>query len=175
MTGPASRQYAGAVSRTVAFVTDALLVSVATGGALAVALLVGAAVNTGADDLSGAAVALVAALLPAVLMLYNWLFWALAGRTPGMALLGLRVVAVGGGPASWLSALVRAVVLAWLPVGALWALVDRRGQALHDKLARTIVVREVAAVPEVGSADAAHGVRSNRAVAPVRQRWPASS
>ena len=46
-------------------------------------------------------------VLPAMFALYNALFWALAGRTPGMAVLGLRVVgtrrrhgvlAVGAGP-----------------------------------------------------------------------------
>jgi uncharacterized RDD family membrane protein YckC len=32
-------------------------------------------------------------------------------------------------------------VLAYFPIGALWCLVDRRHQAIHDKLARTAVVR----------------------------------
>jgi uncharacterized RDD family membrane protein YckC len=32
-------------------------------------------------------------------------------------------------------------VLACFPIGALWLLVDRRRQALHDKIARTVVVR----------------------------------
>jgi uncharacterized RDD family membrane protein YckC len=171
VTEPGSTQYAGAVSRTAAFVTDALLVAVVAAGGLVVVLLVSAAVSTAADDLSRTAVPLVAALLPLGLALYNWLFWALAGRTPGMALLGLRVVAVDGRAASSFAALVRAVVLAGLPIGALWVLVDRRGQGLHDKLARTTVVCEVNA----GRAEAAQGDRANRAVAPVRQRWSASS
>jgi uncharacterized RDD family membrane protein YckC len=58
-----------------------------------------------------------------------------------MALLGVRVVRVDGRPVGRLAALVRAVVLAYFPIGALWFLVDSRHQGLHDKLARTAVVR----------------------------------
>lgn len=54
-----------------------------------------------------------------------------------MAVLGVRVVATSGHRPSWLAALVRAVVLVYFPLGATWALVDRRHQAVHDKLART--------------------------------------
>ncbi|GAA4736177.1 RDD family protein [Phytohabitans rumicis] len=141
MTAPAHREYAGVVSRAVAYVLDALLVTVATGGAVVVVVLVGAAVSTTAGDFAQTLVPLTLAALPAVLTLYDWCFWTLAGRTPGMALLGVRVVTVDGGRVSWLAALVRAVVLAYFPVGALWAVVDRRGQGVHDKLARTTVVR----------------------------------
>lgn len=168
MTGPSQQQYAGFVSRAVAYVVDALLVTLATAGGLVVVVLVGAAVSTAADDHVDAFVAVSVAALPTVFALYNACFWALAGRTPGMALLGVRVVAGGGLPVSWLAALVRAAVLAYFPVGALWALVSRRAQGVHDKLARTTVVRVVPVT-------AGQGVRANRTVRPVRQRWSASS
>lgn len=65
---------------------------------------------------------------------------ALAGRTPGMAALGLRVLSLRDGrPAlGLLPAIVRTVVLATFVL----ALVsDRDGRGLHDRLAGTVVVR----------------------------------
>ncbi len=81
--------------------------------------------------------------LPALLVSYDVVFWGLTGRTPGMALLGVRVTSTAGRPVSWTAALIRAVVLAYFPIGSLWSIVDRRHQAVHDKLARTVVVRTV--------------------------------
>jgi uncharacterized RDD family membrane protein YckC len=72
---------------------------------------------------------------------YCAVFWLLAGRTPGMALLGLRVVRTDGRPVRWFGVLLRGVLLAYFPVGALWLVVDRRHQAVHDKVARTLVIR----------------------------------
>jgi uncharacterized RDD family membrane protein YckC len=51
-------------------------------------------------------------------------------------------------------------VLAYFPIGAVWALVDGRHQAIHDKLARTVVVR--VPTPARGSPVAAD--RGTRAV-----------
>jgi len=141
VTEVARREYAGIVSRAIAYVIDALIVTVVAAGVMVVVVSVSAVVSTQARDLARAAVPVFLILLPTVLALYSFLFWALAGRTPGMALLGVRVTAVSGRPVAWLPSLVRAVVLAYFPVGALWLLVDRRGQGLHDKLARTMVVR----------------------------------
>lgn len=141
MTTPADRGYAGAVSRTLAFGLDAALVATAATGAALAILLIGSVLGTSDRELARAVAPAFAAALPALLAVYNTVFWALAGRTPGMALLGIRVVATRDRPVSWLSALVRAVVLGYFPIGALWCLVDRRSQAVHDKLARTVVVR----------------------------------
>ena len=73
--------------------------------------------------------------------------WARLGATPGKFLLGLKVVdAKSGGPPAWRQAALRAAgyVLSALPLyaGFLWALADREGRALHDRLARTRVVDE---------------------------------
>jgi len=159
VTGPAHREYAGIVSRAVAYVTDALVVTVVALGATVVVVLVGAAVSLRTPDLARAVVPVLVVLLPAVLAAYSWVFWALAGRTPGMTLLGVRVVRVDGGQVSWPAALIRAVVLAFFPVGALWLLVDRRAQGVHDKLARTTVVRVVdaAAAPRLGEGAVSEG------------------
>jgi uncharacterized RDD family membrane protein YckC len=133
--------YAGSVSRSIAYVVDALIVSILAIGAVTAVTLVAAAVGAQARDLAHAVVSVSVVLLPSLLALYMALFWILAGRTPAMALLGLRVVRSDGGPVGWFSALVRAAVLAYFPIGALWLLVDRRHQGIHDKLARTVVVR----------------------------------
>ena len=141
MTDAVSREYAGPVSRTLAYGMDALIVVVAFTATAVVVGMIASVVGAQARDLARAAASAYLVVLPAAFAVYNALFWVLAGRTPAMALLGLRVVAVRGRPVSWLSALLRAVVLAYFPIGALWALVDRRHQALHDKVAGTTVVR----------------------------------
>lgn len=76
-------------------------------------------------------------------LLYHAGFWVLAGQTPGKAFLGLAVIRVEGGPLRLGAAIVRWLGY-WLSgilfLGYLWILVDDRRQALHDKLARTLVV-----------------------------------
>ena len=141
------REYAGFVSRTWAFLADAAVVALVAFGAVAVVALVTLVVGAQGRHLARTMASVLAVALPALLAVYAGAFWALAGRTPGMALLGLRVVSTAGRPARWLSCAIRAVVLAYFPIGALWCLVDRRHQAIHDKLARTAVVRTVPASP----------------------------
>jgi uncharacterized RDD family membrane protein YckC len=158
------------VTRSIAYLIDALLVGAVAIGATIAVVLVSAAVGGQGREVAERAVPVVLALLPAVLAAYNVFFWGIAGRTPGMALLGVRVVSAGGGPVSWPAALVRAVVLAFLPIGALWSVVDRRGQALHDKLARTLVVRT--APRQVRSEPVGQPGRPSTAVEPVRQPQP---
>jgi uncharacterized RDD family membrane protein YckC len=76
---------------------------------------------------------------------YSWLFTALGGRTPGLALAGLRVESQRGGTLTVREALARAALA--VPSAALGlagfalALVDPRGQTLHDKLCGAVVVR----------------------------------
>jgi uncharacterized RDD family membrane protein YckC len=62
----------------------------------------------------------------------------LAGQTLGMRLLGLRVIELGAGRVNPLRAAVRFVLLCLL-IPALIS--DRDGRGLHDKAARTAVVR----------------------------------
>jgi uncharacterized RDD family membrane protein YckC len=160
MTGTAPPEYAGPVSRTIAYGLDTFLVAVTFTGGVVVVGLIASVIGAHARDLVRAAASAYLVLLPLLFALYCAVFWALAARTLGMALVGVRVVATSGGRPSWLSALVRGVVLAYFPLGAVWALVDRRHQAVHDKLARTVVVRlgsplpppRVAGVPAARSA-----------------------
>jgi uncharacterized RDD family membrane protein YckC len=90
-----------------------------------------------------------AALAAAVAFAYSWIFMALGGQTPGMWIAGLRLVRVGRIPGGQVSA-ARALVRSALALPSLWlgafgfvlALVDARGQTLHDKLAGCIVIQD---------------------------------
>jgi uncharacterized RDD family membrane protein YckC len=133
--------YAGVVSRTAAFVVDAVIVViVALIGVAGLDLLSSVLAGATSRVLSDAA-ALLVYIGPAVVMVvYNSAFWALIGRTPGMLLFGLRVTRTGGKRVGVVRALVRALALAVLFWGVVWCPFDRRGQALHDKVAATVVV-----------------------------------
>ncbi|MBV8468602.1 MAG: RDD family protein [Burkholderiaceae bacterium] len=79
--------------------------------------------------------------------------WKIAGATPGKMVFASRVVDAGtGGPLGLGQCLVRWVGLlaSAVPLGAglHWAALDPKGQAVHDKLAGTLVV----VVPRVGGA-----------------------
>ena len=70
------------------------------------------------------------------------------GRTPGKALLGLRVVTVEGGPIRFRHAAIRAILGAFDKylgsglVGVVAVLLTRRNQRMGDLVAGTIVLRE---------------------------------
>jgi uncharacterized RDD family membrane protein YckC len=70
--------------------------------------------------------------------------WAVSGRTPGMALIGIRVVTADGDPAGPRQAALRSFALPLtfltLGIGFLPILVGRHRRALHDLVAGTAVV-----------------------------------
>ena len=63
---------------------------------------------------------------------------ATAGRTIGMAVLGLRVLPVGSNNITVLRSVIRSVLLALVIPAVIY---DRDRRGLHDKAARTVVVR----------------------------------
>lgn len=132
---------AGLVSRFLAYILDALAVALSVGAGVVVAGLVASVNGAAARDLTRVLISGCLMFLPAVLALYFAFFWTLAGRTPGMAVLGLRVVRADGRQVRWPAALVRALLLAYFPIGALLLVVNRRHYALHDMIARTAVIR----------------------------------
>jgi uncharacterized RDD family membrane protein YckC len=83
-------------------------------------------------------------LVSLLAILYLTLFTALGGQTPGKWLLGLRVIDRSGGCPSPLRSAARAALAVGSAVlgllGFFVMFLDRRGQALHDKLAGTFVV-----------------------------------
>jgi uncharacterized RDD family membrane protein YckC len=83
------------------------------------------------------------AIAPLLVGAYFVVFWRLGGQTPGKWLLGIKVVAHGGGRVTLVRAIVRLVgyLLSALPLylGFLWIL-GRRRRGWHDLIARTEVV-----------------------------------
>jgi uncharacterized RDD family membrane protein YckC len=138
---PAPAGFAGPVSRTIAYVIDAVGVAVTVFVCLTGFAMLASVVGSQARDFARALTDASVLVLPGMFAVYCAVFWTLAGRTPGMALLGIRVVAISGRPLRWYAALTRAILLAWIPIGALWMLVDRRHRAFHDIVARTEVLR----------------------------------
>lgn len=150
MSAPADNRYAGTVSRSIAFFVDATIVVAFTIGVVAVVAVAGLIFGRPPRHLGS----LLVITPPISMVCYSAAFWALAGRTPGTALLGLRVARVDGHPVSFLRALIRALMVVCLPIGFLWSIVDRRHQALHDKVAGTIVVRDLPGVAALVSVTA---------------------
>lgn len=136
--------YAGVVSRLVAFALDLVISSLLFTVALA-------AVNFSAGIVIGHPVhwsrsnSLVVAVISGVwLFLYFAYSWATTGKTPGMALVGLRVVRADGAHAEPWRAVVRTLILpisvALFFVSLPLILVQREHQAPHDLIAGTAVV-----------------------------------
>jgi uncharacterized RDD family membrane protein YckC len=139
---PAAGVYAGAASRGLALVLDVLIAQllflvVAGSVALVTSLTVGGGHSWWYGALAGVGWLIVQAA-------YFIGFWASAGRTPGMALLGLRVRDARNQAPGVIRSAVRLVGL-WIAVAIVFlgfvpVLVDDRRRALQDFLAGTEVV-----------------------------------
>lgn len=83
-------------------------------------------------------------LLTVIGLYFTW-FWTHGGQTVAMRAWRLRLLRCDGGPLSWRDAWLRFILA--LPLlglgglGLLWALLDRDGRFLHDRLAGTMIVR----------------------------------
>lgn len=149
-------RYAGFWIRFVAFVIDSVLISMIVGPLLwkiygsayfqdYVDLLQGR-VDLAADRpmFAGPADMLVSLVLPAIGIV---ILWIARQATPGKMVLSLRIVdASTHAPLSSAQAIVRYlgyyVSMFGLMLGFLWIALDPRKQGWHDKLARTIVIRQ---------------------------------
>jgi uncharacterized RDD family membrane protein YckC len=137
--------YAGFVSRLFAFVLDVIIIVVAmtliTWLITFVDVLFNIEAFLGGNVIS---VILTALLTFGVYIGYPLFFWTLTGQTPGMMLMGLRVVTTDGHYVSLGRSIRRLIgyVIAALPffLGFFWILVDDRRQGWHDKIAGTCVV-----------------------------------
>jgi uncharacterized RDD family membrane protein YckC len=166
--------YAGLVTRVVALAVDAAVLTVGFAVASGVVGLI-LSLFTAVEVTSPGAVVGVAGGWTVVVVGYFVLFWTLAGETPGMRLMRMRVVDEHGAPPGVGRSLLRIVgaVLAAIPffAGYLLVLVDDRRRGLHDMIARTVVVYATAEPAE----EAGQSSRSSRAFATASRREPTSS
>ena len=86
--------YAGLVSRSLAYLIDTFTVALFAGAGVAAIGMVASVIGARAHQFAEAIVSGYLVFLPALLAVYCALFWSLAGRTPGMAVLGVRVIRV---------------------------------------------------------------------------------
>ncbi len=136
---------AGLVTRGLGLVIDAALINGAFVVTSAIFAFAVSALFPDSDVATGPALVLGATTWLAILSGYLLFFWTLAGQTPGMRLLGVRLVDAGGAPRLSLRTAIRRLVwtvIAVIPLGlgfliALWS--DRR-RALQDRVANTEVI-----------------------------------
>jgi uncharacterized RDD family membrane protein YckC len=134
--------FAGVVSRAVALAVDVALAQLIVFVGGAVFALVGSLV--GDVRLDTLARVLAACAWAGVVGAYFVLFWSTAGQTPGMRLMGLRLLSETGAYPSVARSVVRLVglVLAIVPLflGFVPVLFDARRRGLHDFMASTVVL-----------------------------------
>ena len=136
-----SGQYAGPISRLAAYVIDAFLITVTFSGVVATAAYV---IDLVSDATVNADAVWLLVAYGAWWFLYLWLGLALAGRTVGMLLTGIKVVTRDGRPLSPRAAFVRVLTFPasflLFGLGLVGIVVGRERRALHDVLAGSAVV-----------------------------------
>ena len=143
--GPRTRTpvQAGVVSRALALVVDALLLNGLFLGASAAVALVLSLFGDSNHDLTAGAVAAGASVWVLGASVYLTVFWTLAGQTPGMRFLRIRVAKVDGFPLTPRDSIRRlfGLVVAALPLflGYALILVNDRRRGLQDRVAHTEV------------------------------------
>ena len=143
MTVGRQGHYAGAVSRLVAFAAD-------VGASWGIYLLGQSLVNVAIRLITGHNYTITNHRLLAAVVLVVWDFiyfsyqWAVSGKTIGMAVFGIQVVTVRGGPISPRQAILRTLglglTLLTLGIGFLGIIYQRERRALDDLVAGTSVV-----------------------------------
>jgi uncharacterized RDD family membrane protein YckC len=87
-------------------------------------------------------------LATAVVIFFNYVyFYMRRGQSFGKRFIGVRVVRIDGRPLDYQTALLRHIVgyplsILFFGLGIVWVLWDGRRQGWHDKLAKTVVVRD---------------------------------
>ncbi len=142
MVGKPFGEYAGFVTRLVAFVIDIALIGVTI-------TIVGSAASLVTDflRLSGRMLTFVQVLSliasASIFVGYFVLLWVLAGMTIGKRIMGLIIVREDGGKLTLGNAVRRYVgyyISAIFLLGFFWVLLDAKRQGWHDKLAGTFVL-----------------------------------
>lgn len=143
MRGPGRGEPAGFATRTLAFVTDAVIFGVShTLIAWTIVQIAGLLARPSFGERLGPWIVTIGGVVFA--LAYNVVSWSWFGRTPGKVLLGLAVVTTAGSRPGVPRSLLRFIgyLLSAIPLGAgfLWILVDDHRRGWHDHLAGTHVV-----------------------------------
>lgn len=151
-------QYAGFVTRAIAFFVDWLIVLSTIFIVTSFTVIILSFFNITVDDLvnslnrNGILFKLANLFIAAALFAINSVFfvgyfiffWMLVGQTPGKMLMGLRVVSTNGRPLSFWQALKRFIGywISMIPffMGFYWILISDSRQGWHDKIARSYVI-----------------------------------
>jgi uncharacterized RDD family membrane protein YckC len=136
---------AGAVTRALAFALDVLIVNLGFSGLAAIAALIASAFTGNGHGVSGPALVAGTALWFALGGLYMVGFWSLAGQTPGMRFLAIRLdVEARGLPLGRAVRRLTGMTLAVIPfgLGYLGILFDERRRAWDDRMSGADVVYE---------------------------------
>lgn len=144
MTEELAREYASFWERFFAFTIDCLILLILAGVLLVLYVLLGTSLSQADPETQamGAFSQLIILFLwPAACALYFVIFWTRYGQTPGKMVVSLKVVQTDGSPLTLSKAFVR--FLGYLTIWLLFPMIafDSRKQGLHDKMARTYVVR----------------------------------
>ena len=151
VAGPAPGvEFADFGPRLVAYLVDVLIVTaVVVVGTIAWAVVAagtGGITGRGMDAAATAALTIMIVVVTIIGLAYFPYFWARSGATPGMKVMGLRVVRdADGGPISTGQAILRLVGY-WvsglvLYLGYIWILIDKRRRGWHDLIAGTVVIK----------------------------------
>lgn len=136
---------AGAVTRGLALALDLLIVNLVFSGLAAIAALVASAISGSGNGLPVEAVAAGSVAWFALAGLYLVGFWSLAGQTPGMRFVGIRLGVEGGGlrPRRSFKRLF-GIGLAAIPfgLGFIGVLFDERRRGWQDRLCGVDVIYE---------------------------------
>jgi uncharacterized RDD family membrane protein YckC len=87
-------------------------------------------------------------LATGAMIFFNWIyFYVHNGQSLGKTFIGLRVVRQDGKPIDYKSAVMRHIVgyplsLIFFGIGLLWMFWDPKQQGWHDKLAKTLVIKD---------------------------------
>jgi len=138
---------AGIVTRILAALIDGVVVAALTGavfGAVVAGMFV---VNPVSFRWPHGLLAEASLVTVGVAVGYLTVGWATAGRTVGGAVLGVRVVANGGGRIGWTRSACRALLCVLVPLGLLWVAVSARRRSVQDLVVRSTVLYDVPKVP----------------------------
>jgi len=132
-------------SRCSAFLLDYILTLLTPALTLVLAVYIK---RSWASSTAADAVVVIGYLATAVVIFFNYVyFYMRRGQSFGKRFIGVRVVRIDGRPLDYQTALLRHIVgyplsILFFGLGIVWVLWDGRRQGWHDKLAKTVVVRD---------------------------------